>query len=225
MVGGQGIRVLAAVIAVITVTATGCSGVSVVPSDRPEDVQASDGGYPGSILVSWDAPDSTKVIDEYRIDRTGGNDVPTTARVDAAARSYRDESIRSIGVVYSYRVIALFEDGSTGASFPDTGYALESTDIQVGSVPGSYSREYNTTNAVPEANETVWFRFLAQQGWTYEVHLTGSPVGVRVLGEAQLDPAPTTVPVTGDYAFTPNGSGIHYLEVRGGQGEVSVTHR
>jgi hypothetical protein len=218
--------VLRAVAAVSLVAiGSGCSGASLVPSERPENVEASDGGYPSSILITWDAPETAKDIEEYRVNRSGGDDPPVTVVVDAAARSYRDETIRFRGVAYSYRVVAVFDDGTTGASLPDTGYAIESVDIQVGSTPGSYAREYDATGSSSKSGGKVWFRFLAQGDWIYEVHATGSPIEVRLLGEEQLDPAPTRVPVQGDFAFAPPRSGIYYLEIEGGRGEVSVSHR
>jgi hypothetical protein len=220
-----GVRAIPVLVTLIILTGSGCEGAAIIPSDRPENVEASDGGYSSSILISWDAPDSTRVVEAYRVSRSGGDTVAATFDADAAARSYRDETIRSQGVVYSYRVIALFEDGSTGASFPDTGYAIESTDISIGSVPGSYNRGYDTTESSPKSDGKVWFRFLAQGGWTYEIHLTGSPVAVRLLGEEELDPVATTTPAGGDYAFSPRRSGVYYLEIHGGRGEVSVTHR
>jgi hypothetical protein len=128
--------------------------------------------------------------------------------------------------VYTYEIEAFYDDGTRATSSPDTGYAITASDISAGSTLGRYVHRYDTTTADSSADGKVWFRLLAQRGWAYEVRADSTATDVRFLYEGQLEPAPESLDGSepGSYTFTAEHSGVHFVELDGGSGSVSVRY-
>ncbi|MFW5695242.1 MAG: fibronectin type III domain-containing protein [Alkalispirochaeta sp.] len=240
-----GFGLLAVLIVVIPVLA-GCDTAlnALADSDRPTDVSATDGEYGDRIVISWMAPnvsaddgeeddgeEEANLVgyDIFRAPSDGGTSAKLNGNlVDPDDTSYVDSGLGlQQGVPYEYTVRAVFSDTDVGGeSLPDTGYAITARDIQVGSTLGRYERAYDTSSAPTSAGGKVWFRFPAQQGWEYEVQVestTTDSTDVRLLSEKELEPAPDTSSEAGSI-FTAERSGLHYVELAGGSGTVSVRY-
>lgn len=219
-------RLLVGAVALLLALMSGCVVVVDDPEDAPSNVQAEDGASSTSIGVSWDAPRIPEglTLTRYEVERRRNNVTEDTISVDAGQTSYRDSNVSQQGVIYEYRVVAVFSDSSTASSTSDTGYTISSRGISVGSSLGSYPLSYNTASQPATANGNEWLRFLAQAGWTYDVEVSGSTT-LRLLDSRDLSEMATTTAVGGSAAFVADSSGMVYLELDGGSGTVSIRHR
>ena len=210
----------------VALLAGGCVVVVDEPEDAPSKVQAEDGSSSTSIGISWDAPRVPEglTLTGYEIERRNNNILPASIQVDAGETSYRDSGVSQLGVIYEYRVIAEFSDNSTATSAPDSGYAIISRPVSVGSSLGSYPLSYSTASQPAAAGGKEWLRFLAQEGWIYEVQVSGG-TALRLLDSRDLSEMASRSPTEGDVAFLADYSGVVYLELDGGSGTVSVKHR
>lgn len=207
------------------VIAAGCTVVVPDADDVPYDVSASDGAYGDRVAISWSAPETELEIDGYRVERAPASGVGWSeiTTVGADTTSVSDSTIAARGVAYQYRVIAELKGGTTGQSDPDTGYAIVSTDVEIGSALGDYRLSYDTTAGELLDGGKVWLRFLAQEGWDYEVEVSGS-TSIRMLDGDGLEESSSLGAQAGDARFQAAQSGVHYVELDGGQGTVTIRH-
>ncbi|MEX2443924.1 MAG: fibronectin type III domain-containing protein [Alkalispirochaeta sp.] len=233
------------ILIVLSLALAGCDTAlaALTDSARPTDVSATDGEYETQVEITWTAPDLSSEEDEkegssdrqllrYELERqtmTGPliGQTHLVYDIDAGTTEYVDQGLQlNQGILYEYRVRAVFSDETQGVSRPDTGYAITAGDIQLGSSLGRSEYVYNTAAAHATADSKVWFTFLAQQGWRYQVQAETSPAettGVRLLSEKELEPAPENISEAGSI-FTAERSGLHYVELHGGSGTVSVRY-
>ncbi len=227
----------------MALTACDTTMAILTDSEQPTNVSATDGEFGDRIEITWTAPDLSESNEEededtekqllrYEIERqtiTGDQTglISNDYNVDATTTKYTDNALQQ-GVVYEYRVRAVFNDGTYTWSIADTGYAITARDILVGSDLGRYPRDYDTTQAPSNANGKIWFQFPVQTGWRYEIQTvkadsTPAETDVRLLSETKLEPATEESSEAGSI-FTAIRGGFHYVELGGGSGTVTVRY-
>jgi uncharacterized protein YxeA len=190
-------------------------------------VNASDGTYAQQIELTWDPVSATDengnelIIDYYEIERTEKPFGPTLPpiRSDGSGTEYTDTTVTP-GVTYEYSVTGYFTDGSPKeVTLSDTGYAMNATNLKV------YGSSSDGAVAYDASAADEWFNFLGQEGWTYDVVVTGSgSIALYRLGTIEVAEVPVSTG-SGTAAYVLPDSEIYHVKITGGSGTVSVSHR
>jgi len=113
--------------------------------DAPSNLQATDGTLPGAVEVSWVAPANAYSYEIWRHsvqDKNGAVQIGTSTTT-----SYMDDTVLD-GELYFYWIKASNAIGTSGFSWPDSGYAQ-------GPAPIARSLELSTENAAEGATVTL----------------------------------------------------------------------
>lgn len=163
----------------VVVALTGCEDILRNTAEIPSRVEATQGEYSNSVVITWSEVRPTneeKVVTGYDIQRSpstgSATTIGSTSRADAT--TYTDRPVDS-GVSYTYRVRAVFQghgagDWSSGA----IGYALQGEQLQVFTIE-RYEAD-DDAGWSEFSNREQWHTFPAVRGWEYTVHVEGSGI-------------------------------------------------
>lgn len=210
----------AALVVLVLLFATSCEWMLENPN-VPYNVSASDGTYANRVEITWDAPETDQSIDQYDVYRST-NGLSFSKIGDTTGTSFTDDSSNLLGsfvqeTLYYYEIRAVVKS-DTLDSDAETGYALVSSpvDVQVSTDLAIYTTARNAT--------TEYFRFLAQEGWDYEVKAVGATLSM--LDASDLSSAPSVATTGGGQAaFSADRSGYFYIKAVGGSGDFSIRHQ
>ncbi|MFO7848940.1 MAG: fibronectin type III domain-containing protein [Spirochaetia bacterium] len=214
-------KVVIAVTAAAVLLCAGCESLLDGLSDRPSNVEATDGEYRDRIEVTWDEVNTDGKdysVDYYEIERrelvVNSNEWEnwTEDWLDTGTdTSYADTSVVS-GKAYQYRVRAVFDNGdSSFSSNSAEGYAMDATSLKVYSSPDEAEGEVDVAAG-------SWVEFPAQKGWIYTI-TTNATVDVYMLGNIR----DAIHSESGTFTFTATKSEIHHIKV-GGETTISVSY-
>lgn len=201
----------------------GCEQIlnEVLGIDAPTNLEASDGEYTASVALSWtgvaeeDADGTARTIAQYEVERSPSWSGPTSIKATGSTTTSYTDSDVVVGEEYTYRVRAVFGDGSRSDwSASDTGYAMNAAALLV-TADGSETRSYSA------GSTPVWHTFPVQEGWSYTVSWTGSTTGT-VYREGTLTQLATNA--GSSVSFTALRSEFVYVKLDGGSGTVSARH-
>ena len=169
---------------------TGCEDAPDL--DNGEDDEAgffavSDGEYPDRIVIDWGVINETLAdeIMQYRIERSEDNNLSYSLLDTCWLTNYEDKTVIP-GVIYFYRVKEVYYDDTTSFySEEDSGFAMNAQILPIGSSFAGYS--VNGT-AGPQKQQWVWFKILAQKGWTYSIETFEESVPVDTYIDLFKDP-------------------------------------
>lgn len=206
------------------------------PSNPPSSLNASDGEHAQEIVLTWNAPhqeqdeegnnEPDSEVSIYVIERKKDG-VPGFRVLDVSSEtSYTDDTVIPF-IMYTYRVFAWFQDGSqSGYSNEDDGFAIDATAFQIGDTRAEYP---HTGAAGSTENTWEWYKFQAQEGWTYSFEIYIASVDVDTLITLYKDPLGD--PVRGDDGMVPFSlltwtcpeSTLYYLKVEGDGNDYNIT--
>jgi hypothetical protein len=200
----------------------------------PRGLKASDGEHAQEIVVTWRAPYQQQDeegnyepgVSRYVIERKKDGVPGFRVLHGSLETSYTDDTVIPF-IMYTYRVFAWFLDGhQSGYSNEDDGFARGATAIQIGDTRA----EYTYTGAAGSTENTwEWYRFQAQEGWTYSFEIYIASVDVDTLITLYKDPMGD--PVRGDDGMVPFSlltwtcpeSTLYYLKVEGDGNDYNIT--
>jgi hypothetical protein len=142
------------------------------PPDAPQNVQASDGDYRGSVRVTWDAVSGATSYMVYRSQADAVGDSIDLLATGVMETDHDDHDVGGDGTEcvgegsqeqYYYWVRARNDDGDSGFSEPDLGYsAVLSPPANVEASDAEYAGSVHVTwDAVPGATSYMVYRSLA----------------------------------------------------------------
>jgi hypothetical protein len=197
------IRIAAAAFAALALA--GCQDIfnAMLDNAAPTGVSASDGEYPNTIDVSWNAPslsgDKWKdyTISEYRVSwdgpDSGSHNTPNTSY-----SIYVDDSNRA--KKYTVTVETRLSPSASGGSASDDGFALEAEPMTWPDGGRSY----------PVSGSEAWYLTMLQKGFAYAFDFASGQGSVEFYPYKTLDLVHTLESIAPNRSWTCDESGTGY---------------